>query len=123
MRTIGSSFSGIGVRRGCSGDASAIVFGHALLEHALRPNQLLVGKALIVIDEARIANEARIVHLVADQIADSSLLRDPQELRPLPLSGIPGWREANRLATFYETAECFRPLRPHRTYPAPSNAL
>ncbi len=99
------------------GDAIAIVFGHALLEHALRPRQLLVGKALTVIDGSN--DESHIVRIIAERIASASLLHDPQELRPLPLSGIPGWTGANESAAFYETAECFRPLRAGRRYPDP----
>jgi hypothetical protein len=90
------------------------VFGHALLEHALSPGRLLVGKAIAVVGEAGTA-----CGRVACAIAEGRLLRDPQELRPLPLSGIPGWHEDNGDEAFHRTAACYRPLRPGRRYPAP----
>ena len=93
----------------------ASVFGHALLEHALEPRQLLVAKCIVVAttEDAQQAN-AR----VAKAIAAGALLNDPQELRPLPLSGIPGWHADTGDETFYERAACFRPLREGRKYPA-----
>ncbi len=100
------------------GEARAIVFGHALLEHALQPAQLLVGKALVVLDNAGNLDEARAVALVAERIGSGRLLCDPQELRPLPLSGIPGWVSANEREEFYRAAACFQPRRSGRRYPA-----
>jgi len=100
------------------GSISVEVFGHALLEHALSPGKLLVGKAL-VIDMREPAHSADAVDCCADAIATGQLLRDPQELRPLPLSGIPGWHADNESEMFHLTAECYQPLRQGRRYPAP----
>lgn len=96
------------------GRISAEVFGHALLEHALKPAQLLVGKALLVFGSAGDACTE-----VARAIREEKLLNDPQELRPLPLSGIPGWHTDNKSERFYLEAPCFCPLRTGRKYPAP----
>src|SRR5438445_4509370 len=82
------------------------VFGHALLEHALKPGQLLVGKALLVMGGAGDACAQ-----VARAIRMEESLNDPQELRPLPLSGIPDWHEHNANERFYLEAPCFCPLR------------
>lgn len=104
------------------GRIEAIVFGHALLEHALRARQFLVGKAIVLagpgpgrpgmLDDASLA-------AVAAAIGTGAILNDPQELRPLPLSGIPGWDARNDADDFYASAPCFRPLRPGRRYSAP----
>lgn len=104
----------------------ALVFGHALLEHALVPAQYLVGKAIALQatpDDvralargdaaARSALDARVAALVRTMPA----LADPQQLRPLPLSGIPGWHAGVQDAAFYAGAPCFRPLRAGRRYP------
>jgi hypothetical protein len=94
------------------------VFGHALLEHALRPTQMLTGKALVV----ALSQNAKVEHAldrVAMLIREGQVLNDPQELRPLPLSGIPGWHQGNADENFYRTAACFRPLRVGRHYPSP----
>jgi len=97
------------------GRIEVVVFGHALLEHALRPAQLLVGKALV----AHAASTDIALAAVAAAIDAGELLNDPQELRPLPLSGIPGWHTDNGNEDFYRSAPCFRPLRAGRRYPEP----
>jgi len=98
------------------GRIEAVVFGHALLEHALRPGQLLVGKALAcAMPQSGKVDDA--IAGVAAAIRAGALLNDPQELRPLPLSGIPGWHPGTADETFYRTAPCFRPLRAGRAYP------
>ena len=111
------------------GRIEAVVFGHAILEHALKPRQLLVGKALVVrsfrnakVDNAASLRADHAVDAIAGAIAAGDLLIDPQELRPLPLSGIPGWHADNTGERFYLDAPCFRPLRSGRRYPAPLSA-
>jgi hypothetical protein len=104
------------------GRIESVLFGHALLEHALRDGQLLVGKALVVAGspiERRHAADSVAAELdaVAAAIASAELLADPQELRPLPLSGIPGWHVDNGAEAFYREAPCFCPLRDGRRYP------
>jgi hypothetical protein len=104
-------------------DGSAVVelFGHALLEHALTPDKLLVGKALVVMMEQG-TDSAQAVACCADAIAQRQWLRDPQELRPLPLSGISGWHVDNETEAFHRHAECYQPLREGRRYPDPLHA-
>jgi hypothetical protein len=94
------------------GVATVHVFGHALLEHALTAGKLLVGKAVVFVgdgDDALLA--------CAQAIEQGQLLNDPQELRPLPLSGIPGWHAQTDSEDFYREAACFQPLRAGRRYP------
>lgn len=99
------------------GRIEAAVFGHALLEHALAPQQLLVGKALVVMRQS--GNVESCTASMAAAIRRGELLGDPQELRPLPLSGIPGWHAQNAGEPFYREAACFRPLRAGRRYAPP----
>lgn len=91
--------------------------GHALLEHALCPHLLLTAKALVFLDDDDDRGSAAVDAGVAAAIAAQACLHDPQELRPLPLSGIPGWHNALQDAAFYRDAPCFRPLRAGRRYP------
>ena len=107
----------------------AVVFGHALLEHALDPSRFLVGKAIALkataADVEALAGADRLAlqaldEGVARRLLATDLLDDPQNLRPLPLSGIPGWHEGNQDAAFYASAPCFRPLREGRRYPPAS---
>ncbi len=105
------------------GRAQVLVFGHALLEHALVPEPLHTAKcAAVLLAPDTIFNrdtERAAGALIANAIAEARLMNDPQELRPLPLSGIPGWHPDTIHEPFYADAPCFRPLRSGRRYPAP----
>jgi hypothetical protein len=98
------------------GRASVQVFGHALLEHALTPAKLLVGKALVLLGNPT-GDEA--IAACADGIGRGRLLRDPLDLRPLPLSGLPGWHVESDREPFHRHAECYQPRREGRAYPLP----
>jgi hypothetical protein len=100
------------------GSITLQLFGHALLEHALSPDKLLVGKALVFRTAA--ADGAVIGSACAEAIASGALLCDPLELRPLPLSGIPGWHADNADEQFHQTAACYQPRREGRQYPPAS---
>jgi hypothetical protein len=119
-----------GRERGAWGARIAVlVFGHAILELALQPERLLVAKtvalevgtdeiAAMAVQPGRM--QAAIDRRVAALIEARRCLCDPQELRPLPLSGVPGWNVASVDERFFDEAPCFRPLRPGRRYPAPA---
>ncbi len=92
------------------------LFGHALLELALDPARLLVGKALVFRSGDR-ADWQSPASGCAALVAEGGLLRDPLELRPLPLSGIPGWRDGDGSETFHLEASCYQPRRAGRVYP------
>lgn len=92
-----------------------VVIGHALLEHALWPDPALVGKCLVVVG----AQPQQALQHAADAIACGRTLTDPQQLRPLPLAGIPGWHPLAGDADFYRQHPCFRPVRQGRRYPDP----
>jgi hypothetical protein len=98
------------------GRAEVAVIGHALLEQGLAPHALHTAKCVVVLDDRIDLPEA--CRRVAAALAGGALLQDPQQLRPLPLSGIPGWHPQQDEA-FYRSAACFRPLRPGRCYPPP----
>lgn len=99
------------------------VFGHALLELALNPTRHLVAKAILLsVDDRSMPRGGKdavslIDSCLAQRIESRSLLLDPQHLRPLPLSGVPGWHVDGTTASFLDEAPCFRPLRPGRQYP------
>ncbi|HDS1363224.1 TPA: DUF3025 domain-containing protein [Stenotrophomonas maltophilia] len=98
-----------------SGDiAIAAIFGHALMEQALLPGRLLVGKCVVVHGEV----DDACVDAVTAAIAEGRAVADPLQLRPLPLAGIPGWHQGQD-AAFYADAAYFRPLRAGRQYPPP----
>lgn len=92
------------------------LFGHALLEHALTPGQLLVGKALVVAGSD--VSPVVAIKACAQAIHASEVLCDPLELRPLPLAGVLGWHPDNGCESFFSMAACFRPIRVGRHYSA-----
>ena len=100
------------------GRIDVAVFGHALLELALDPGRLLLGKAL-VFHSQRAGDD--VLNACAQAIASGHLLRDPLDLRPLPLAGIPGWHMDNATQAFHRSAACYQPKRTGRVYPAPSS--
>lgn len=104
-----------GAGRWASGDIGvAAVIGHALMEQALLPTRLLVGKCLVVQGE----DDAACIAAVARALDAGTVLQDPLELRPLPLAGIPGWHPRQDAGLYDQTAY-FRPLRAGRGYPPP----
>ncbi len=110
----------VGLFQGLDRDAfECIIVGHALLEHALDPQRLLCGKALVVQAADPAAERDDSLDAITGQIADGRLLRDPLELRPLPLMGLPGWHASAGVPGFLRSAACFQPLRAGRAYPAP----
>ncbi|MEO7073639.1 MAG: DUF3025 domain-containing protein [Rhodanobacter sp.] len=100
------------------GTIQAELFGHALLEQALTPEQLLVGKALVFQTTGALDMQAARTRC-AELIAAGQLLHDPLELRPLPLSGLPGWNAANVDEAFHRSTVCYQPKRAGRRYPPP----
>jgi hypothetical protein len=97
------------------------LFGHAVLEHALNPDKLLVGKALVFLS-THAADLLQVRAQCAEAITLGRLLRDPLELRPLPLSGLPGWHPASADEAFHLTTVCYQPRRAGREYPPASPA-
>jgi hypothetical protein len=114
----------------CWGRTIAVtVFGHALLEHVWQGKPQPVAKCIAVrTGGSAIAPRAAADGLagsspageqsIADAIRRGELLADPQELRPWPLAGLPGWH-AGPTAAFVASAPCFRPARAGRRYPSP----
>jgi hypothetical protein len=100
------------------GTIQAELFGHALLEQALTPSQLLVGKAL-VFQATGVVDMTQVRARCVDAIAGGELLHDPLELRPLPLAGAPGWRAENAREKFHRSTICYQPRRAGRAYPPP----
>lgn len=89
------------------------LFGHALLELALSPGKLLVAKALVLRADATVELAAQ----CTAAIGSGQLLNDPLELRPLPLSGLPGWHADNADEAFHRSTPCYQPRRAGRYYP------
>jgi hypothetical protein len=94
------------------------LFGHSIHEHALNPGIALVAKAL-VIDNPLPLHKEEMDAAVAEAINNGLCLNDPQQLRPIPLTGIPGWHPEHNTVDFFERIPCFQPKRIGKTYPPP----
>lgn len=104
-------------------EVAVSIVGHALLEHRLEPDRLLVGKAWVWLDPAPHERLEEILQACAKQIADASVLNDPLELRPFPMMGLAGWHPHAGRPEFYREAPCFQPVRVGRSYPPPSSLV
>ena len=93
------------------------LFGHGLYEQALQPFVGMTGKAMLIdvvadfLDEPLARQLGWLDHEVATIIAHPDRLRQPRELSPLPVLGIPGVSLENTVESFYDNAAYFRPGR------------
>lgn len=89
-----------------------LVLGHALYEKALSPYVGMTGHALLLetpdgcdlLDPDALLAQA---DALAARVMDARI-RQPRDLSPLPLLGVPGWWDANNDAVFYDNAGYFR---------------
>jgi hypothetical protein len=93
-----------------------LVFGHAILEHALAPHKAVTAKALMVdVDRSALAlAESSVASLDAAAAAhfDRPEARaSTHTLHPVPVLGIPGWTPDNAAASYYDDTAVFRPGR------------
>lgn len=82
-----------------------VVFGHAVLEQALKPWPGITCKAILVPADAQA--DATIHEWLGALQPGAS----PRDLAPLPIFGFPGWLPQDE--AFYGDARYFRPLRPN----------
>lgn len=100
------------------GEAQIWLFGHSIYEHALNPDIALIAKAQVFIGGATV-DDGRMDAWLAGCIIGRQCFADPQELRPIPLSGLAHWHADYGQADFYRSVPCFRPKRAGKSYPAP----
>jgi hypothetical protein len=94
-----------------------LVFGHAAWDQLRQPFLGLCGKAIYrVVDEAWLdlaqpAQQAECDAWLAAQLRNAAFIRNPRDLAPLPLLGIPGVTADNERPDYYRDVRQFRPLR------------
>lgn len=95
----------------------AYMFGHANYEMATRPFLGLTGKALYLAVHHEFfelplkSRYAYLDNLLVNQIQEKELLKDNQNLYPMPFLGIPTWYDGNKDSGFYQNTAYFRPKR------------
>ena len=95
-----------------------LVFGHAILEHALAPFKGVTAKALVLDVPAESLDDTALVGSLdaraAEHFVRAEALASTQSLQPLPVLGIPGWTPGNGDPAFYDDPAVFRPGRGER---------
>jgi len=96
-----------------------LVFGHAILEHALAPFKGVTAKALVLDVPGESLDDAALVGSLdaraAEHFARAEALASTESLQPLPVLGIPGWTPENEDPAFYDDTAVFRPDSARRT--------
>jgi len=93
------------------------LFGHGLYEKALRPYVGMTGQGLLIKVEQRFFSwplAERLHHLdslLADNLSMPRQCRNPRDLCPVPLLGVPGWTTDSEFEVYYDNAGYFRPGR------------
>lgn len=99
------------------GHMKFFLFGHGLMEQILNPYVGLTGKALLLevqtawLEAAPDMALSLIDSACRELIGSAGALSHGQELRPLPVLGIPGWAAENEAEAYYDNVQYFRPGR------------
>lgn len=98
-----------------------ITFGHALYEKGLSPYIGMTANCILLeVDETLLtsSNEQQLDYIdteLSQLFLDTGSYSKPKDLSPFPLLGLPGWDEGNKLESFYENEDYFRPGRGRKT--------
>lgn len=96
------------------------IFGHGLMEKAMRPYTGLTAQGLVLdvkpefFGLPQALRLERLDGLLADYLDAPPNCKSTRELTPVPLLGIPGWCRENENPAYYDNAAYFRPGR-HKT--------
>ena len=94
-----------------------VLFGHGLMERALKPYRGLTGKGVILpvtqawLRQPLVLQLAQVDQMLAQRIADPVQFLRPLDLAPVPLLGFPGFTADNECADYYDDQRYFRPGR------------
>lgn len=98
-----------------------ITFGHGLYEKALRPYVGMTANAILLEvenDFLKLPLAQRLHTLdrcLAGLFSEGMDYREPRDLQPFPILGMPGWDPANREMAYYANDRYFRSGRGHFT--------
>ena len=104
-------------REELAGKFECTTFGHAMYEKALAPYLGMTANAiLLVVDESHFARplHARLADIdeqLAVLFTAGEQYRQPHDLNPFPILGMPGWHASNAVEAYYDNSNYFRPGR------------
>lgn len=98
------------------GRFDCIVFGHAVFEKALLPYVGMTANAILLCVEddffsLPVEGQLSELDINLTSYLQSGELKQPRDLSPFPLLGMPGWYSGNDDELFYENRDYFRPGR------------
>lgn len=94
-----------------------LTFGHAIYEKGLSPYLGMTANAILIdvgpdYFSLPLGEQIQWVdQQLAGLLASEGRYRQPQDLQPFPLLGLPGWDPANRCEQYYDNSDYFRPGR------------
>ncbi len=97
-----------------------VTFGHAMYEKGLKPYIGMTANAILLPVEAgyfKLPLLERLAHIdarLADIFERGEQYRQPRDLQPFPILGLPGWDPANGAESYYDNTDYFRPGRGRR---------
>lgn len=104
-------------RAGLAQKLNCITFGHALYEKGLMPYIGMTANAILLqCDEALLQQplSQQLLWLdgqLAELFANGETLKQPRDLHPFPILGMPGWDSNNMQESYYDNSSYFRPGR------------
>lgn len=111
-------------RTALAGKLRCIVFGHAMYEKALQPYIGLTANAILLEAEPELINAPipALVRALDERLSTllgaGTAYKQPKDLQPFPILGMPGWHANNGSPAFYDNVRYFRPGRSCKRYEA-----
>lgn len=96
---------------------NCITFGHALFEKGLMPyvgmtaNTILLECAEALLQQPLPQQLPWLDKQLAELLENGETPRQPRDLQPFPILGMPGWDDANGSELYYDNSRYFRPGR------------
>lgn len=96
---------------------SCVIFGHALYEKLFNPYIGMTANSIYIECEPDyfkmpLGEQIRYIdNELSNRLANETLYRQPSDLFPFPILGMPGWYQNNDREDFYDNSNYFRPRK------------
>lgn len=87
------------------------IFGHAMYEKALKPYIGMTCQAILIHSEQLLHASLADIDQQLAQLWHRGDIRQPADLSPFPVLGVPGWYNGEQTLEFYSNTDYFRPKR------------
>lgn len=101
----------LGHRSAFSTNIQCYVFGHAMYEKALSPYIGMTCQAILIHEPSLVSAGLDEIDAHLAQLWTSGAIRNPADLSPFPILGVPGWYDGDQTDAFYANRDYFRPKR------------